>query len=486
MKLTQPVLNAALRGLRLARPRRTTMPVLECVRLTANGRDVALTVTDLDQLVTYTGELAEDSTPVTRLVPFDLLQRIAKEMPREAILAFTQPGQIACVVGNATTYVPFDQLPPEDFPFTAAVEGSDIELPPAALLALQQARFVSSDNLARRSLNSVCLEPTGVVATDGRQLFHANTMSLPLAGARLLPPHKTLGLFDPATPALLRLSSNEQFLGFTLRQGNWTWQAKLLDEKFPDWRKHVPSRSEECTKVSLTAGDIARLRQIVGLIPRDPRRTPSMALVVRGQKLLAVTRHAGNPQSHELPTATVAGPDCHAWFNPEFLLRALDFGFVNLHLRDSASPLIACDEHRDYVFMPQKLDDTELPEALRPPTPAAAEQNNPPPQTEPPNPPNTTEEPKMSQTSTATAPASAPEAATPPPPVNGQPHSTTNGAADQFLTQWQEARDAVRVGLDKLEGLRASVRNLSREHRDLQKEHETLKRNVRAVQKLEV
>ena len=96
MKLTQPVLNTALRGLRLVKPRRASLPVLDCVHLSADGPTVALSVTDLDQSLTFTGELAEPSNRLTRLVPLAILQRVAREMPKEAVFSFEKPGQIIC------------------------------------------------------------------------------------------------------------------------------------------------------------------------------------------------------------------------------------------------------------------------------------------------------------------------------------------------------------------------------------------------------
>jgi len=478
MKLSQPVLNTALRGLRLVKPRKTTLPVLDCVHLSADGSTVVLSVSDLDQRLTFTGELAEPSNRLTRLVPMSILSRIAKEMPKEAMFSFEKAGQIACSTGNLTTLVPYEAPAVDEFPSAVTVGGAEIELPPAAITALQEARYVASDSEQRRNINCVCLESKCAVATDGRQLFHANSLALPLVNPCLFPIQKPLGFFDPLAPAILRLPVNKKEHAFTLRQCGWTWQSKFLDERYPNWRQVLPAKDEAFTQVCFSIQDIVRLRQIIGLIPNDSRKGVLMALVVRGRQLLAVVGKGVEAQTHELNPLRITGPNAHAWVSPDNLLLAFDYGFEQLRLRNAKTVLVAHDEHREYLFMPFNVEDDQLPSALRPPQPAAPEQNQ--------KPTNTNQPDPMNKTTTATAPANAPEASTPTSTANGQPQPSLASAADKLLSQWFEARESARVALERLDNIRVSVKAVAREYRDLQREHEALKRSVRTLQKLEV
>jgi DNA polymerase-3 subunit beta len=486
MKITQPELSTALRGLRLVKPSRTTLPVLDCVHLSADGSAVELTATDLHQRLTFKGELAESSPRLTRLVPLSILQRVVKELPKETMYSFEKDRQIACHTGNLTSLVPYDAPAPGEFPPPIAVEGQEIELSATALTALQEARFVASDSVERRNICCVCLEPTGAVATDGRQLFHANTLSLPIKNPCLFPPHKALGFFDGTAPALLRLPATGKKYAFTLRQGAWTWQSKFLDEVYPNWRKVLPAPNEAYSEIKFSREDADRLRQIIGLIPRDPRKDPIMALVIRGQQLHAVIGKAEEAQTHELHPMSLTGPDAHAWISPYNLLRAFDYGFGHLCLRNAKTVLVAKDAHRKYLFMPYSVEDDKLPAALRPPVTTAPEQNNPPTNTET-NPTNHPNPDPMSKTTTATAPANAPEL-----PHQAMPTTTTNGqsqpvsAADRLMSQWLEARESARVALERFDNIRGSLKNVAREYRELEKEHEALKKSVRSLQKLEV
>jgi len=89
-------------------------------------------------------------------------------------------------------------------------------------------------------------------------------------------------------------------------------------------------------------------------------------------------------------------------------------------------------------------------------------------------------------TSTSTASATAPEAPTPTTTTNGQVQPTSASAADKLLSQWLEARESARVALERLDAIRGSLKNVAREYRELEREHEALKKNVRSLQKLEV
>jgi DNA polymerase-3 subunit beta len=473
-----------LRGLRLVKPRKTTLPVLDCVHLSSDGTAVALTSTDLDQRLTFHGELAEPSNRLTRLVPLDVLQRIAKELPKESVFSFDKAGQIACVAGGLTTLVPYEAPGVEEFPGIVDTTGAEIELPPEAVSALQEARFVASEDGHRPSICCVCLEKANVVATNGRELYSANSLALPLKSPCLLPPLKSLNVFDGTLPATLRLPTSEKSQAFTLRQGPWTWQAKVVAENYPNWRQVLPAKNEPCAEINFSTQDLVRLRQIVGLISHDAQQSRVMALVVRGRQLSAVTGKAEAAQIHELHPISLRGSDCHAWFNADFLVRAFDFGFGQLRLRNAKTVVVAHDEHREYLFMPFNVEGDQLPAALRPPVTTAPEQNNPPTTHTETNPTNT--DPMSKTTSTATAPATAPEAPTPTATATGQAQPTTASAADKLLSQWLEARESARVALERLDAIRGSLKNVAREYRELEKEHEALKKSVRSLQKLEV
>jgi len=486
MKITQPTLNTALRGLRLVKPRKTTLPVLDCVHLSSDGTAVALTTTDLDQRITFHGELAEPSNRLTRLVPLDVLQRIAKELPKETTFSFDKAGKIACVTGGLVTHVPYEAPGVEEFPGIVDTTGAEIELPPEAVSALQEARFVASEDGHRPSICCVCLEKSNVVATDGRQLYNANSLALPLKSPCLLPPLKSLNVFDGTIPATLRLPATEKSQSFTLRQGPWTWQAKVIAENYPNWRQVLPAKDEPCTEINLSTQDRVRLRQIIGLIPHDAQQSRVMALVVRGRQLLVVTGKGKEAQIHELHPISLRGADCHAWFNADFLVRAFDFGFGQLRLRNAKTVLLAHDEHREYLFMPFTVEEDQLPTALRPPVTTAPEQKKP---TNTHTETNNQHPDPMPKTTTATASDSAPELPHQPTPTattNGQPQPTTASAADKLLSQWLEARESARVALERLDAIRGSLKNVAREYRELEKEHESLKKNVRSLQKLEV
>jgi DNA polymerase-3 subunit beta len=284
----------------------------------------------------------------------------------------------------------------------------------------------------------------------------------------------------------LRLPATEKSQSFTLRQGPWTWQAKVIAENYPNWRQVLPAKDEPCTEINLSTQDRVRLRQIIGLIPHDAQQSRVMALVVRGRQLLVVTGKGKEAQIHELHPISLRGADCHAWFNADFLVRAFDFGFGQLRLRNAKTVLLAHDEHREYLFMPFTVEEDQLPTALRPPVTTAPEQKKP---TNTHTETNNQHPDPMPKTTTATASDSAPELPHQPTPTattNGQPQPTTASAADKLLSQWLEARESARVALERLDAIRGSLKNVAREYRELEKEHESLKKNVRSLQKLEV
>src|SRR4051794_28678780 len=80
-KIALPIaeLKPALTGFGKIIAKRTTLPVLNCIKIerTTDGW-IGLTATDLDHHVTLRLEQPSDGEPLSLLVPFDELQKVAK------------------------------------------------------------------------------------------------------------------------------------------------------------------------------------------------------------------------------------------------------------------------------------------------------------------------------------------------------------------------------------------------------------------------
>ena len=126
-------LKPALTGFSKVIAKRMTLPVLSHLKIerTKDGW-IALTATDLDSFLTLRLEQPASGEPISLLVPYDELLKIAKSCPNTDTLLIRSESKsvvIQYAIGNQVAEVKVDAMPVDEFPPTPKISGEAVPLP---------------------------------------------------------------------------------------------------------------------------------------------------------------------------------------------------------------------------------------------------------------------------------------------------------------------------------------------------------------------
>ncbi|MGP0103949.1 DNA polymerase III subunit beta [Rhodoblastus sp.] len=350
--------------------RRTTIPILSNVLLSASGGGLQLKATDLDLEVTETTP-ADVGQPGATTLPAHTLYEIVRKLPDGAQVSLesdTDDGQLQLRSGRSRFSL--QALPESDFPDLAAGEmAHSFKLGAGELKRLlDKTQFAISNEETRYYLNGVYLHVTEVdgkallraVATDGHRLARLETPAP--AGAAGMPgvivPRKAVAevqklIEDPEAEITIELSPAK--IRFTL--GSVVLTSKLIDGSFPDYARVIPTQNDKY--VTVERKDFSEAVDRVSTISSERGRAVKMA-IGPGKLVLSVTNPDSGSAIEELEV-DYDGEPIEIGFNARYLIEIagqLDSDTTLFKMNDSGSPTIIQD--RDgasalFVLMPMRV-----------------------------------------------------------------------------------------------------------------------------------
>jgi DNA polymerase III subunit beta len=232
--------------------RKCAMPILGHVLLEANG-DGVIKVSATDLEVTYQGFCpARIKTQGAVTVPAHQLATLIKDIPQGDVeVEATENHGLRLAQGEMKYRI--HGLDPEQFPPLPGLEEGVgfVEIPSAAFKEMiKRVIFATSLNDLQYHLSSVLFENLGgealrLVSSDGHRLSLAEhafpLMGLLMGETGIQVPRK--GVFE-----LLRFAEHAETVSlavheqvFIARSGDRTMTIKLLDKRFPDYRRIIPA-----------------------------------------------------------------------------------------------------------------------------------------------------------------------------------------------------------------------------------------------------
>src|SRR5688572_26558081 len=270
LQVTQENLNKALGTVARVANARGTLPVLANVLIKTVNNRLSIAATNLDIAITqYIGAKVAEDGAIT--VPARLMQDFISSLPSgvidlklEDFKLFIATEQYQSVINGVSA---------EEFPVMPAISDGKTLTVPAPLLkrSLQQVVVAASGDEARPVLTGVFLH-----TTDGK-LYMAATDSYRLAEKELLSTGDEVSLLVPvsAMQDLLRIvndteddvviTSDEQQVLF--RVGDVELVARLIEGKYPDYRKLIPQKFE--TTAVLKRADLLNAAKVSSLFARE-------------------------------------------------------------------------------------------------------------------------------------------------------------------------------------------------------------------------
>jgi DNA polymerase-3 subunit beta len=537
---SKETLREALQGLRVLKLSKQSMPVLRQVLVFGYETLVEFSGTDLDQFLRYEGVgLSSNGTRV--LVPYEQLQDVAKTADTGSEIQI-HDGESALIryhASGAVLEVPFTPVALDEFPPQPTADGEPIALPVGVLASMEEAMGCASEDTTRYILNGVYLDHHAVVATDGRQLYRRNSLELPVPQGSIFPTSLVLGVLPHDEAAHLWLWSRGEHPLAQITAGKWRWVTKLIEGKFPNYQQVIPQMDNYGGLVRISEADAARILSVVPKLPGFKDKESKVVLSVTDKG--AVLRTAPNlPKVHLAldRSEVVRTASSDVAFNAKYLLGALQRGMRELHARDHVSALVMTDANRIHLWMP--LRDVVTPPAESTPVPvvdpvsvstatvrALSPIDNAPSGPSGENPAQVVSAEPAMQVSAASEPVSPTNRFNPQPNVSTStrlennttmvaPINTPNvnesasrdvagnnpvvttvprivlpeqppvSASDALQAKLSKTRDLLRDLGNELGGIQNLIRDSARQYKALERDHENLKKNIRALREVPV
>jgi DNA polymerase-3 subunit beta len=350
--------------------RRTTIPILANVLISAKGGMLLLKATDLDLEITEK-VAAETAQEGATTLPAHTLYDIVRKLPEGAQVSLEMTGeQGQLLLRSGRSRFQLQCLPESDFPDVTSGEFSHkFVLAPLDLKKLiEKTQFAISSEETRYYLNGIFLHTIDVegrvmlraVATDGHRLARVE-MPAPSGSAGMpgvILPRKAVVeiqrlIEDAQGEVAIELSANKMRFSF----GEVVLTTKLIDGTFPDYARVIPSGNDK--RLTIERDAFTKAVDRVSTISSERGRAVKLALS-EGKLVLSVTNPDQGSAVEELE-ADYDGPPLDVGFNARYLLdiaQQLDSDTALFRLADPGSPTLVQD--RDgasalYVLMPMRV-----------------------------------------------------------------------------------------------------------------------------------
>ena len=349
--------------------KKNTLPILSNVLLQLKDNKLSIVATDLDIIfydeISDVKILKEGSTTTSAAILYDILRKISSNSE----LKFDLKSENKLSLKSENADFNLLCLPTDNFPsFADEFEGQEISLNNNRFLKLlNKTRISISNDDTRHYLNGIFLHLTEAhgrnfltsVATDSHRL---SSSSLEIGKtddfSSLILPKKTvfqLSSLLAETSDQLTMQASENKIKFTI--GNIKLISKVIDGKFPDYKKVVPTSNDKTLIVS--SKDFINSIERVASVSLD--RKEGVKLIVNKDHVQLSVNSANSGEGNEKIKAEFTSENLNISFNSKYLIDIIsevEDKNLRMNLKDSVSPVLiedVSDKNSYYVIMPMKI-----------------------------------------------------------------------------------------------------------------------------------
>ena len=464
-------LKQALPGLSKVVSRKSTLPVLQSVRLTRTEAGiVTLSATDLDTFVSYNLEHTEKGEPLDVLLPFDQLKNTGKSGDVVVFPESKLKAKLRYQVAGSSLEQSVATLSPDEFPPTPKITDVPVKMPENFGETLRQAFESSSQDSSRYVLQGAYLdvkEPKchTIVSTNGRCLFAANTFKFDLKQSVNLSRQKFLEwngfLQSECEMAVKTDKSNSNWVKLTTPR--WECVVKQIDGNFPNWRQVVPTDTEKWTKVELSESAVKQMLNLSSKLPGDDNENRTLQLRI-DKDLHLEGRNKDDKEftSAEIAEVKITGKPVTTALNREYLQTALRCGLNEIRIHTELEPLLFLKPGKRLVVMPVRLQGAATP--TMPAKPAM---------------------PKP-ETTTTPAPKLTEERKTEMPKATTKPEAPKPAVSPSLIDQVETIKETLKNVIRDLTTLADSAKQAEKEQRTSEKEVEAARATLKKLQQVTI
>ncbi len=349
--------------------KKNTLPILSNVLLQLKDKKLSIVATDLDIIfydeITDVQTINEGSTTTSAAILYDILRKISSN----AELKFDLKSENKLSLKSDNSDFNLLCLPTDNFPtFADEFEGEEITLDNNRFLKLLNKTKISiSSDDTRHYLNGIFLHLTEAhgrnfltgVATDSHRL---SSSSLEIDKVNdfspLILPRKTVFqlcslLSETKNQLVMQTSDNK----IKFKLGNMKLISKVIDGKFPDYKKVVPTDNDKTLIVA--SRDFIDSIERVASVSLD--RKEGVKLVINKDNVQLSVNSANSGEGNEKIKADFNSETINISFNSKYLIdisSEVEDKNLKMNLKDSVSPVLiedSSDKNSYYVIMPMKI-----------------------------------------------------------------------------------------------------------------------------------
>jgi len=349
--------------------KKNTLPILSNVLLQLKDKKLSIVATDLDIIfydeISEVKIINEGSTTTSAAILYDILRKISSN----AELNFDLKSENKLSLKSENVDFNLLCIPTDNFP-TFADEFEDQEIPlnnNRFLKLLNKTKISISNDDTRHYLNGIFLHLTEAhgrhfltgVATDSHRLSSSSLEIEKINNfVSLILPRKTvyqLCSLLTETSDQLTMQTSDNKIKFSL--GNMKLISKVIDGKFPDYKKVVPATNNKTLLVS--AKDFINSIERVASVSLD--RKEGVKLNITKDYIQLSVNSANSGDGNEKIKADFNSENLNISFNSKYLIdiaSEVEDKNLKMNLKDSVSPVLiedVSDKNSYYVIMPMKI-----------------------------------------------------------------------------------------------------------------------------------
>ena len=348
--------------------KKNTLPILSNVLLQLKEKKLSIVATDLDIIfhdeIENVKIIQEGSTTTSAAILYDILRKI----PSNSELNFDLKSENKLSLKSENSDFNLLCLPTDNFPtFADQFEDKEILIDNKKFLKLLNKTKISiSNDDTRHYLNGIFLHLTEAhgrnfltgVATDSHRLSSSSLeIENPDDFSSLILPKKTvfqLCTLLAESNQKLYMQTSENKIKFKI--GSIKLISKVIDGKFPDYKKVVPSGNEKSLIIS--SKDFISSIERVTSVSLD--RKEGVKLAINKENVQLSVNSANSGDGNEIIKANYNSENLNISFNSKYLVdiaSEIEDKNIKINLKDSVSPVLiedASDKNSYYVIMPMK------------------------------------------------------------------------------------------------------------------------------------
>ncbi len=349
--------------------KKNTLPILSNVLLQLENKKLKIVATDLD--IIFYDEIAdlkiaqEGSTTTSASTLYDILRKI----PSNSELNFDLKSDNKLSLKSDNSDFNLLCLPTDNFPtFSDEFESNEFNLNNNRFLKLlNKTKIAISNDDTRHYLNGIFLhlsEANGRnfltgVATDSHRLASSSVEveNINNFNSLILPRKTVFQLSSILTDSSeqLKVQTSENKIKFSI--GKIKLISKVIDGKFPDYKKVVPMDNQKSLIVS--SKDFVNSIERVASVSLDGKE--GVKLSINNDNVQLSVNSANSGEGNEKIKAEFNSENLNISFNSKYLIdiaSEIEDKNLKMHLKDSASPVLVedlSDKNSYYVIMPMKI-----------------------------------------------------------------------------------------------------------------------------------